>query len=92
MLTSLQFLSGDLDAAIANAASYRFLILGLGGGLLAKFLHQKLPGCTVVGVEYDKAIVKVARGHFGLPADERLIVKVDDAYNVMQQTSTADGQ
>ncbi|KAI6200722.1 Methyltransf-11 domain-containing protein [Aphelenchoides besseyi] len=88
MLTSLQFLTGDLETTITKAASWRFLILGLGGGLLAKFLHRKLPGCTVVGVEYDKAVVKVARGHFGLPNDPRLIVVVDDAYNVMQETNS----
>ena len=37
MLTSLQFLAGDLDATIANAASYRFLVLGLGGGYVRRF-------------------------------------------------------
>lgn len=38
MIISLQFLGGDLESTIAKAASYRFLVLGLGGGLLAKFL------------------------------------------------------
>ncbi|KAI6217032.1 Methyltransferase type 11 and Spermine synthase domain containing protein [Aphelenchoides fujianensis] len=90
MIISLQFLGGDLESTIAKAATYRFLVLGLGGGLLAKFLHRNLPGCTVVGVEYDKAVVKVARGQFGLPKDPNLIVVVDDAYNVMKQTAESE--
>ncbi|KAI6176247.1 [Heparan sulfate]-glucosamine N-sulfotransferase [Aphelenchoides bicaudatus] len=87
-LVALQFLAGDLESAIAKASEYRFCVLGLGGGLLAKFLHQKLPGCEVVGVEYDKVVVKIARGHFGLPTDERIKIIVDDAYNVLKNYST----
>lgn len=91
MLVSLQFLDGDLATSISKASSYRFLVLGLGGGLLAKFLHKKLSGSQIVGVEYDKAIVKVARGHFGLPMDDKIIVIVDDAYKTMEEYSTKEG-
>lgn len=91
MLVSLQFLGGDLETTIAKAANYRFVVLGLGGGLLAKFLYKKFPGCFIVGVEYDKAIVKVARGHFGLPTDDKLVVIVDDAYKVMEDYSQKEG-
>lgn len=91
MLVALQFLAGDLESTISKASSYRFIILGLGGGLLAKFLHRKLPGCYVVGVEYDKAIVKVARGHFGLPTDNNIEIIVEDAYKVMEDYSEKDG-
>jgi spermidine synthase len=87
----MNFLAGDLESTIANASSYRFLILGLGGGLLATFLHKKLPGCHIVGVEYDKSIVKVARGHFGLPTDDRIEIIVDDAFNVLKNYSTKEG-
>lgn len=90
MLTSLQFIGGDLESTIAKSSELRFGVLGLGGGLLAKFLHQKFPGSTVVGVEYDKAVVKIARGHFGLPSDDRIIVVVDDAYNFMEETAKKD--
>ncbi|CAD5235354.1 unnamed protein product [Bursaphelenchus xylophilus] len=87
MITSLQFLAGDLESAIAKSENYRFCVLGLGGGLLAKFLHKKLPKCHVVGVEYDKAVVKIAKGQFGLPTDERMEVRVCDAYEYMQEVS-----
>lgn len=92
LLVSLQFLAGDLESTIAKASSYRFMVLGLGGGLLAKFLHRKLPGSHIVGVEYDKAIVKVARGQFALPTDDKLEVIVDDAYKVMEDYSQKDGK
>lgn len=92
MLVALHFLTGDLESAIAKASAYRFIVLGLGGGLLAKFLHRKLPGSHVVGVEYDKAIVKVARGHFGLPTDDNIEIIIEDAYKVMEEYSERSGE
>ncbi|CAD5227906.1 unnamed protein product [Bursaphelenchus okinawaensis] len=87
MITALQFIAGDLDSAIAKSENYRFCVLGLGGGLLAKFLHKKLPKCKVVGIEYDPAVVKIAKGQFALPTDDRVEVKVCDAYDYMLETS-----
>lgn len=55
------------------------LLLGLGGGSLARHLLYHFPECRLVAVEYRKDVVKVARSHFGLPLDKRLKVIVGDA-------------
>jgi spermidine synthase len=54
------------------------LLLGLGGGSLARHLLYHFPDCRLVAVEYRKDVVRVARSHFGLPLDKRLKVILDD--------------
>jgi spermidine synthase len=54
------------------------LLLGLGGGSLARHLLYHFPDCRLVAVEYRKDVVKIARSHFGLPLDKRLKVILDD--------------
>lgn len=54
------------------------LLLGLGGGSLARYVLYHFPDCRLVAVEYRKDVVKVARSHFGLPLDKRLKVILDD--------------
>lgn len=55
------------------------LLIGLGGGSVAKYLYHRLPDCRLEAVECNQAVVDIARAHFALPADnERLIVHVAD--------------
>ncbi len=55
------------------------LMIGLGGGSLAKFFHRRLRTTHVRVVELDPRIVTTARSHFALPADdERLAVEIGD--------------
>ncbi|MCX7099660.1 MAG: spermine synthase [Methylococcales bacterium] len=54
------------------------LLIGLGGGSLAKHLLQHFPDCRLKAVEYRKSVVKIARSYFDLPLDPRLKIIVDD--------------
>lgn len=55
------------------------LMIGLGGGSLAKFAHRQLPGARVRAVELDARIVAVARSLFHLPPDDaRLAIEIGD--------------
>jgi spermidine synthase len=45
------------------------LMIGLGGGSLAKFIHREFPGARVRAVEINPRVVAVARQSFELPAD-----------------------
>jgi spermidine synthase len=55
------------------------LMIGLGGGSLAKFFHRRLRATRVRVVELDPRIVATARAHFALPLDdERLAVEIGD--------------
>ena len=55
------------------------LMIGLGGGSLAKFFHRRLRATRVRVVELDPRIVTTARTHFALPPDDaRLVVEIGD--------------
>jgi spermidine synthase len=55
------------------------LMIGLGGGSLAKFFHRNFRRTNVRVVELDERVVAAARTHFALPPDgERLRVEIGD--------------
>ena len=65
------------------------LLIGLGGGSLAKHLLHHFPGCRLRAVEYRKSVVKIARSHFGLPLDPRLkIITADGGHYLRQHTES----
>jgi spermidine synthase len=66
----------------------RTLMVGLGGGSLAKFMYRRVPQTHVRVVEVDPAVVHVAREYFALPADDsRLAVVVDDGADYVRRAS-----
>jgi spermidine synthase len=53
------------------------LMVGLGGGSMARFVHERMPGTRVIVAEINPGVVTVARRYFGLPEeDERLRIVV----------------
>lgn len=56
----------------------KVLLLGLGGGTLAKFLLNHFPECRIDAVEWRAAVAEIAYEYFGLPKDARLGVHVSD--------------
>jgi len=55
------------------------LMIGLGGGSLAKFFHRNFKTTTTRVIEIDPRVVAAARQHFALPPDDaRLAVEIGD--------------
>ncbi|UXY16215.1 fused MFS/spermidine synthase [Chitiniphilus purpureus] len=55
------------------------LLIGLGGGSIAKWVHARLPSTRLTCVELHEQVVNVARSMFALPPDDaRLQVRVGD--------------
>ena len=55
------------------------LMIGLGGGSMAKFIHQRMSGTRLTVVEIRREVVAAARSFFSLPPDDdRLAVLVGD--------------
>ncbi len=75
-MTSWQLFKDNVDEA---------MIIGLGGGSLARYLLHHFPMCKLKAVEYRASVVKIARSHFGLPLDSRLKVIVDDGGSYVRQ-------
>ena len=68
------------------------LMVGLGGGSLAKFIRKHLPQTRVTAVEIDPRVIAAARTHFELPPDDATlsVVEADGALFVKQQAESAD--
>ena len=73
-------------------APQKVLMIGLGGGSLAKFIYHRLPGTRVQAVEVNPRVVAIARQSFHVPADgERFEVLVaDGAAHVEREDVFAD--
>jgi spermidine synthase len=55
------------------------LMVGLGGGSMARFIHQRMPGTRVSVVEINPGVVTVARRYFRFPEeDARLEIVIGD--------------
>jgi hypothetical protein len=65
----------------------RVLLLGLAAGSVARAMRAIDPGATIVGVDYDAEVVRLARRHFGLDA-LRLELVVDDAARYLHRERT----
>jgi len=69
------------------------LMIGLGGGTIAKFLLHQFADCRLKVVEFRSSVLKVARSHFGLPFDQRLKIKIGcGAQHVHQASQTQSEQ
>ncbi|MBS0309787.1 MAG: polyamine aminopropyltransferase [Proteobacteria bacterium] len=68
------------------------LMIGLGGGSLAKFIRKLRPQTHVTAVEIDPRVVAAARTHFELPPDDATlsVVEADGAVYVRQHPGSAD--
>jgi spermidine synthase len=62
----------------------RALMIGLGGGSLAKFFHRRLAGLRTRVVEYDERVIATARALFHVPADDaRLRIEHGDGVEAL---------
>jgi len=63
--------------ALAPARRRRVLVLGLGGGSVARLLRALAPRAAIVGVEFDADVLAAARRHFALDALGLEVVRGD---------------
>lgn len=68
------------------------LMIGLGGGSLAKFIRKHLPATRVTAVEIDARVIAAARSQFDLPPDDATltVVEADGAHFIKQHPDSAD--
>jgi spermidine synthase len=67
-----------------HPAPRRALMIGLGGGSLAKFFHRRLAGLHTHVVEYDERVIATARALFHVPADDaRLTIEHADGVEAL---------
>jgi spermidine synthase len=66
------------------------LMVGLGGGSLAKFIYHRLPDTRTTAIEVNPRVVDVARQYFFVPPDdERLNIIVTDGAAYLEDNCVA---
>ena len=86
--------NGPWDAMAAPALYHkgknpRVLILGLGGGSVARVISAICPEATMVGVECDAEVLKVAKEEFGLGDIPNLEIIKEDALTYLRGLTEA---
>ena len=75
-----------------KAAPAEVLMIGLGGGSLAKFIRKQRPQTHITAVEIDPRVIAAARAHFDLPGNDATlnVIEGDGALYVRQHPASAD--
>lgn len=75
-----------------NPMPQEVLMIGLGGGSLAKFIRKQRPQTCITAVEIDPRVIAAARTHFELPPDDAAltVVEADGALYMRQHPTSAD--
>ena len=73
-------LGGYWAAMLPQACPRQALVLGLGGGTVARWLGRRCPGVRIVGIERDEAVLATARAELGLDEIAGLEVVLADAF------------
>ena len=75
----LSYTRSMMGFMLFNENPGRVLMIGLGGGSLAKFIYRQLPGASLQVVEINPRVVAIARQYFHVPQDDaRLSIIVGD--------------
>ena len=73
-----------------NAAPRDVLMIGLGGGSVAKFVYHQMPEVQLRVLEIDPQVLAIARQCFVLPADDaRFRVTIGDGAEYIEQPGAA---
>ena len=70
----------------------KVLMIGLGGGSLAKFVFHRLPHARIQAVEVNPRVLAIARQYFHVPPDDERfeVVVADGAAHVEREEASAD--
>lgn len=60
------------------APPQRVLLIGVGAGSLIRFLHHHFPTCRIDAVDNSPHIIKIAKGYFQLPENDRVHIHCCD--------------
>jgi spermidine synthase len=82
LLTGYSWDALSIGAMLGARIPTRVLILGMGGGTVARQLRFMLPTAAIVGVELDDEVIRLAREHLHLD-DAHATVISEDAYQYL---------
>jgi spermidine synthase len=83
VLTGYSWDALTVGALLGQTTPTRALILGMGGGTVARQLRHCLPRMRITGVEIDALVVALAKTHLALNSDDNVVI--GDAYDFVGQ-------
>ncbi|MBW8369854.1 MAG: polyamine aminopropyltransferase [Thiobacillus sp.] len=88
----LAYTRAMMGVLMFNPMPQDVLMIGLGGGSLAKFIRKQRPQTRITAVEIDPRVIAAARTHFELPPDDDTltVIEADGALYVRQHSGSAD--
>jgi len=84
----LPYTRAMMSSLLFMTSPSKVLLIGLGGGSIAKFLLHHFPHCTIVAVELRELVVKLAHSYFLLPEDQRLRIHIADGAGFVQDSTS----
>ncbi len=79
----LSYTRAMMSCLLFHPAPKKILLIGLGGGSIAKFLLHHFPDCHIDAVEIRNDVVKLAHGYFALPEHPNLQIFITDAFQLL---------
>ena len=91
-MLALHYTQAMMAFLLFNASPEQILMVGLGGGSIAKFVHRRMPDTCMTVVELRDEVVRAARSWFDLPADDERpsVVIADGAKYLPEHPDAAD--
>ncbi len=83
----LTYTRAMMSSLLFQSSHRKVLLIGLGGGSLAKFLLCHFPGCSIDAIECREQIVHLAHSYFELPEDPRLHIHIADGVDFVQNAA-----
>ena len=70
---------------LLNKSLHRILVIGIGSGSFVRFFQHHLKDCVIDAVDYSPHIIRLARGYFQLPENNRITVYCCDGYQFIKE-------
>ncbi|MCF6242667.1 MAG: fused MFS/spermidine synthase, partial [Bacteroidales bacterium] len=64
----------------------KLLMIGLGGGMITKYIHKYMPQINITGVELDEKVLAMAKKYFKLKEDSTYKIVIDDGRLFLNNT------
>lgn len=85
IISGLMLISSYLEKVSSARGTVKAIVIGLGAGLLPKFLHKCLPFLEIEVVELDPVVLDVARDYFSFEEDKHLKVHITDGIKFVRE-------
>lgn len=78
-------------ALLANPEPLEVLVIGVGAGAMLHYLHHHRKNTRIDGVDKSEQILKIARGYFSIPENNKVTIHCDDGLSFLGNPRKSEG-